>query len=110
MCKCDPRKRTPWCGKEWCEIPEQVLAITDGPIVSENITIDARFKYEKRIKELEADRDAVQKQYFKKADENFKLRMAILNFKRPFEKGFPNSLDALEARDNLFEVLKALDV
>lgn len=24
MCLCDPTKRTPWCGKPGCEMPEQV--------------------------------------------------------------------------------------
>lgn len=40
MCICDPEKRTPWCGKEGCEAPEQVpitSTITGTTITTEGI-------------------------------------------------------------------------
>lgn len=37
------------------EEQEMILAITDGPIVSENITIDQHYRFTKRIEELEAE-------------------------------------------------------
>lgn len=34
---------------------------------------------------------------------------AARKFKRPFDRGFPNSLDAILARDEIFEALAAFD-
>jgi hypothetical protein len=33
------------------------------------------------------------------------LEAAIKEFKKSFDKGFPNSLNAIQARDKMFEVL-----
>lgn len=38
---------------------EMILAITDGPIVSENITIDQRYAFQKEIATLKAERDGL---------------------------------------------------
>lgn len=35
----------------WCQ-KEPVMVITDSPIISENITIDQRFRFEQQIKQL----------------------------------------------------------
>lgn len=32
-----------------------VLAITDGPIITENISIDSHYRFSKKVKELEAE-------------------------------------------------------
>lgn len=36
------------------KISEPVMTITDGPFMVENITIDQRFKFEQKIKQLES--------------------------------------------------------
>ena len=59
-----------------CMEEQMQVAITDGPIVTENITIDQRYRFEKQIKQLEAriseleEKLRVAESYFKIIDDH----------------------------------------
>ena len=60
MCKCDPRIRTPWCGKPGCEMPKQ------KPLKREKFIVEAWFKTTEEFdNEADARRAAEQKKEHK---------------------------------------------